>query len=213
MRILSLRAIGQAFGLFLIVYVPAFAAVSLARPPIQVAVPLVIGISLAIALALTFALARRASGIREFGFRVPKLSFVGWAVMLGLPLSIGADWLVHRLPSKSPIDLSGLPFWMLGLYFVICASIQEEIIFRGLLQSFLEQRWTAANSVLGVALSPAVLFAATLFAIVHLESGVAVFVGAMVLGLVAGELRRRGGSLLPAVIVHAVFNAANLVWP
>jgi membrane protease YdiL (CAAX protease family) len=30
---------------------------------------------------------------------------------------------------------------------------------------------------------------------------------AFVLGLLSGELRRRSGSLLPAILVHAVFNA------
>jgi membrane protease YdiL (CAAX protease family) len=30
------------------------------------------------------------------------------------------------------------------------------------------------------------------------------------LGLVAGELRRRSGSLLPAIVVHALFNCVGL---
>jgi len=34
-----------------------------------------------------------------------------------------------------------------------------------------------------------------------------------VLGLVAGELRRKSGSLLPDVIVHALFNVPGLLWP
>ena len=61
--------------------------------------------------------------------------------------------------------------------------------------------------------SPAVLFTAALFGIVHLGSGAIVLAGAVVLGLVAGELRRRSGSLLPAVIVHALFNVPGLLWP
>jgi membrane protease YdiL (CAAX protease family) len=62
-------------------------------------------------------------------------------------------------------------------------------------------------------LSPAVLFTATLFGIIHLGSGPIVITGAIVLGLVAGELRRRSGSLLSAVIVHALFNVPGLLWP
>jgi len=38
-----------------------------------------------------------------------------------------------------------------------------------------------------------------------------VALGAVVLGLLAGELRRASGSLLPAIIVHAIFNCADAV--
>jgi membrane protease YdiL (CAAX protease family) len=68
-------------------------------------------------------------------------------------------------------------------------------------------------SVFGDSLSWAVTFTAALFCIVHLEAGLAVATGAIVLGLVAGELRRRSGSLLPAVIIHSLFNVADAVWP
>jgi hypothetical protein len=37
--------------------------------------------------------------------------------------------------------------------------------------------------------------------------------GAIMLGVVSGELRRRSGSLLPAVIVHALFNMPELLRP
>jgi membrane protease YdiL (CAAX protease family) len=36
---------------------------------------------------------------------------------------------------------------------------------------------------------------------------------AFLLGAMAGELRRRSGSLVPAVICHAFFNLAGIVWP
>ena len=102
---------------------------------------------------------------------------------------------------------------MLGLYFGAGASIQEEIIFRGLLQTFLEERWKRSFSCFGVPVSVAVLFAATLFGVIHFESGPVVAAAAIVLGLVAGELRRRSGSLLPAVMVHVLFNVVALLWP
>ncbi len=64
MKLSKLQALGAALALFVAVYFPAFAAVSLLRPP-----------------------------------------------------------------------------EMLGLYFGAGASIQEEVIFRGLLQSFLQEQW------------------------------------------------------------------------
>lgn len=108
---------------------------------------------------------------------------------------------------------SALPLWILTLYFGLAAPIQEEIIFRGLLQSFLEQRWVTPGRVLGVPTSPAVLVAATLFGLVHFDGGPAVAACALVLGLLAGELRRRSGSLVPAIIAHALFNLPGLMWP
>ena len=71
----------------------------------------------------------------------------------------------------------------------------------------------ATISVFKISVSVAVVFAAAVFGVVHLGSGLAVFAGAIVLGLVAGELRRRSGSLLPAVIVHAIFNLPGVIWP
>jgi len=206
----KLRALAISLGLFVAVYAPAFAAVSLIRPTAQGAVPLIIAISLSIALLFIIMLARRTAGVSEFGFSIPEFRYVGLALLLGLPLAFAAGWLGHLFPSKGPIDTSTFPLWVLWLYFGVGASVQEEVIFRGLLQSFLEQRWTTLFSA---SLSPAVLFTATLFGIIHAGSGPIVIAGAIVLGLVGGELRRRSGSLLPAVIVHALFNAPGLLWP
>ncbi|MGB6603528.1 MAG: type II CAAX endopeptidase family protein [Steroidobacteraceae bacterium] len=213
MKLSKLQALGAALALFVAVYFPAFAAVSLLRPPVQVAVPLIIGISLAVALLLIVALARSASDLARFGFRTSTPRYIALAVLLGTPLALLAGVLSHLFPAKSPIDTSGFPLWMLGLYFGAGASIQEEVIFRGLLQSFLQEQWTRSFLWFGVPVSPAVLFAATLFGVIHFDSGASVAVGAIVLGLVAGELRRRSGSLLPAVILHALFNGIALLWP
>ncbi len=204
----KLRALGITLGMFVAVYGPAFAAVSLIRPTVQGIVPLIIAISLAVALALIFTLVRGTAGIATFGLAAAKGRYVGLAVLLGLPLALVTAWLAHLFPSKGSIDTSGFPPWMLWLYFGVAASIQEEVIFRGLLQSFLEQRWVTNSFP-----SPAVLFTAALFGVVHLGSGAIVLSGAVVLGLVAGELRKRSASLLPAVIVHALFNVPGLLWP
>jgi len=46
-----------------------------------------------------------------------------------------------------------------------------------------------------------------LFGLIHLEVNPITAAAAFVLGLLSGELRHRSGSLLPAILVHAVFNA------
>jgi membrane protease YdiL (CAAX protease family) len=98
------------------------------------------------------------------------------------------------------------------LYFIIGTPIQEEVIFRGLLQTTLEQRLSVSFRTLGTSISSAVLIVAILFGFIHLAIGVATAVEALVLGLLAGELRRRSSSLLPAIVVHAIFNAFSAMW-
>ena len=212
MKFRKLKALGVGIGLFVAVYVPPFMIIAFVRPRIEIAIPLIIAITFLLALILVFLLARPPAGIAEFGFRIPNSRYVAIAIVFGLTLGLAVTLLSHLSPSKPPFDVSGFAPWMIGLYFVIGASIQEEIIFRGLIQSMLERRWMITSSVFAGSLSAGVVFTAALFGIIHLEAGVVVATSATILGLVAGELRRRSGSLLPAVIVHALFNSVDAVW-
>jgi membrane protease YdiL (CAAX protease family) len=208
----KVKALGLGIGLFVAVYAPAFIIAALVRPHLQIAIPLIIAITLLVALFLVFLLARPPAGMAEFGLRIPHSRYVVIAAVSGLTLGFAATFLSHVFPSKPPFDVSGFAPWMIGLYFLIGASIQEEIIFRGLIQSMVERWWMATFSVCGGSLSGSVAFTAALFGVIHLEAGAVVALGAIILGLTAGELRRRSGSLLPAVIVHALFNSADAFW-
>ena len=212
MAFLKVKALGLGVGLFVVVYVPAFIATAIVRPRIELAIALVIGITLLIAILLIFLLAPARGGFGGFGFRITSLRDVGIALAFGLALGLLAAFLNHLLPSKPPFDVSGFAHWKIGLYFVVGASIQEEVVFRGLIQSMVERQCTQIFSVSGVSISGGVIFTAVLFGIVHLEVGALVALGAVILGLLAGELRRRSGSLLPAIIVHASFNCIGAVW-
>jgi membrane protease YdiL (CAAX protease family) len=212
MKFPVLKAMCLGIGLFVIVYLPAFATTALVRPRIGIAIPLIIAMTLLVALILMLLLIRRPAGIAEFGFRIPQSRYLAVATVFGLALGLGVTFLGHLFPSKPPFDVSRFAPWMIVLYFIIGSSIQEEIIFRGLIQSMLERRWMITFSVFGGSLSGAVAFTAVLFGIIHLEVGAVVAAGAIILGFVAGELRRRSGSLLPAIIVHALFNSADAFW-
>jgi hypothetical protein len=213
MTLSVIRTGATAVLLLLAVYVPAFATTSLIRPALPVAISLIIGISLIVALALIGWLSRRGIGTAAFGFAPASLRSMIPAILLGLPLALAAAWLAAAFPSPSPIDVASLPHWQQVLFFVIAAPVQEEIIFRGLVQSFLQRHWPGAVRVSTARLSTAVLCTAVLFAIVHLGSGVATVAGALVLSVVAGEMRRRTGSLVPAFIVHSLFNVASMLVP
>jgi membrane protease YdiL (CAAX protease family) len=96
---------------------------------------------------------------------------------------------------------------MTFVYFVVGAAIQEEIVFRGLLQTTLARQFPAMLSFFGTSLSYAAIIVALLFGLIHLEVNPISAGAAFVLGLFSGELRHRSGSLLPSILVHAVFNA------
>jgi len=213
MKFPKLKAIALGVGLLVAVYIPAFVTTALVRPRVEIAIPLIIAITSLVAFTLVLLLSRPPAGIAEFGFRIPNTRYLATGTALGFTLGVAVTFLSHLFPSKPPFDVSRLAPWMIGLYFIIGSPIQEEIIFRGLIQSMLERRWMITFSVFGGSLSGAVAFTAVLFGIIHLEAGVAVATGAIILGLGAGELRRRSGSLLPAIIVHAVFNTADAFWP
>jgi membrane protease YdiL (CAAX protease family) len=212
MKFPKLKALVLGVGLFVAVYAPAFTTTALLRPRIEIAIPVIIAITLSVALLLMFLLARSPTGIAEFGFRIPHSRYLVSATVFGLPIGLAVTFLSHFLPSKPPFDISGFAPWMTVLYFLIGAAIQEEVIFRGLIQSVLERPGKIGFPLAGGSLSGAVAFSATLFGIIHLDAGAVVAFGAMILGLVAGELRRRSGSLLPAIIVHALFNTADAFW-
>ena len=208
-----IRTAAAAVGLLVAVYLPAFAATSLIRPAVPVAIALIIAISLLAALAIISYLARRGASFAAFGFSLSSTRWLVLAVGLGLPLALGAAWLAAAFPSAAPIDVASLPPWQQVLFFVIAAPLQEEVIFRGLVQSVLEARWSGVLAIRGEYLSLAVICTAGLFALAHIGSGLATVVGALVLSALAGELRRRSGSLLPAIAVHSLFNVAAMLVP
>ena len=212
MKLPKIQVFGIGIGLFLAVYIPAFVTTALFRPRVEIAIPLIIAITSLVAFTLVLVLARPPTSIAEFGFRIPNTRYLAIGAALGLTLGVGVIFPSRLFPSKPPFDVSRFAPWMIGLYFIIGSPIQEEIIFRGLIQSMLERQWMITFSVLGASLSGAVAFTSALFGIIHLEAGAGVAIGAMVIGLVAGELRRRSASLLPAIVVHALFNAADVFW-
>lgn len=87
---------------------------------------------------------------------------------------------------------------------IVMAPLIEEIVFRGLLQTSLVRvmnghRW------------PALVIASAVFSVIHWwvvpwHNLIVLFV----LGLTFGYLYERTGSLLPPILAHAVFNAANI---
>jgi uncharacterized protein len=114
--------------------------------------------------------------------------FAAWIETLGLPV---------RGVTRGFGDENGYPVWLLFVWAAVLPPVFEEIAFRGLLLAKLERLMGPAQ---------AIWVSALLFGILHLSVlSLAVFL--VPLAAVAGYVTRRTGSLLPAIVIHALHNA------
>lgn len=142
--------------------------------------------------------------------------------LLGLALfGAGADnWFISIATSyRNTLDTRGLALWQLHLFFTLPAClfspIGEEIFFRGLLHGALQERFGARTAAVSEA---------GLFGLVHVchhglwlaasgwafrpVSGLLWMLLMYCTALVFSSLRQRSGSLGPAIVAHAAFNAS-----
>ncbi len=139
-----------------------------------------------------------------------------FAVPMALGLSVVVVWLGaclgHPPPGVGHEMLKALnhpaPWWVAGGLLasaVVIAPVLEELIFRGLVQTALlnecGDRWRWA----------VVVAASMIFAGVHIGQPWQVLPSLFVLALVLGWLYERTGRLWASVLVHAGFNAVNVV--
>jgi membrane protease YdiL (CAAX protease family) len=208
-----LRSIGLTTLLFVVVYAPASALAAVLHLRLPSTVPFVMFLTLVTAaLGIGLLASRTPGGLVRYGFNVAPLRYVGAAAIISAPVAIVVALLLARAHEAGPLAGLSLAPWLVVLYFVVGAPIQEEVIFRGLLQTTLEVNAappTAPSPQYGVAAS---LLVAVLFGCIHLVIGRYTAAAALLLGAIAGELRRRSGSLIPAVICHAFFNLAGIIW-
>jgi membrane protease YdiL (CAAX protease family) len=95
---------------------------------------------------------------------------------------------------------------MIALSAVLIAPAAEELIYRGLIQTFLLRRLGPSRRWLVIAI------ASMIFALVHLGSVPWIMLPSLfALGMILGWLYEVTGSLTPSIIVHALFNGANLL--
>lgn len=223
-----LLALGRGLVMLVAVYLPTFVLASAivisvtsnagGKPPaLEAAIPLVIGISLGIALILMATVGGRQ--FRSFGFRLAGAKVLWWSLCLGLAVSGLLHWLAMMMGVQET-NMAGLATWQVIVFFWVAAPVQEEVIFRGLLQGTLQQGFPGLIPVARWRFSVAAVVSAVAFALVHLalltsgaSPGTAAFVvvGALILGLLAGQLRWSTESLVPCFVIHALFNITGSI--
>jgi sodium transport system permease protein len=115
-------------------------------------------------------------------------------------LPIDPQQLAELAPLLAPPDGPlGWALWLVCL--ALTPAVVEELLFRGLLQRALASQLRPVFAVVVTAL---------LFAAMHMSTWR--MPGTFLLGLVAGALAWRSGSLLPAVLFHFANNAGAALW-
>jgi len=134
---------------------------------------------------------------------------------LGLLCTIIINIIVFAITRQKPVSFPAERLMDRILFIWIWSSLVEEILFRGLIQSYLNDFRYSWFSIRKVSISPAVFLSAFYFAGLHLVLllhgmsfffAVGIVVNAFILGLVAGYYREQTGSIWPAVFLHILFN-------
>lgn len=102
--------------------------------------------------------------------------------------------------------------WLAFLYFGFGAPAQQEVIFRRLLQTTFAVNLASTRTANENPGRIIIFVVAALFVAIHLVVGPLTAVFAFVLAVAAGQLRRRSDGLSPAIICHALFNIAGILW-
>lgn len=191
---------------------------ALAAKPTSVGDQLVggaIAMASATSLGLAYLLRRgatwRSLGL-SFGDLLAHVRLGALACGLAIVPLLGCAGLLDRLvPYRHPIidflleHRGPRAIVAVALAAVVVAPVAEEFFFRRVLQGWLEKVWGAW---------PAILVSAVIFGLAHLGHGLG-WIPLMGFGVVAGYLTCQTGSILPAIVLHALFNAASLalvVW-
>jgi membrane protease YdiL (CAAX protease family) len=169
-------------------------------------------------LVLMVALSRgRVSsyGLRGVGGRdIRRVTVVAGSVGAAIGLLSAAASMAGARPGGGPLsDTSSFLEIVVSVW--IAASVSEEMLFRGLIQGFLEPLRTRTFRLFGCRVSLPVAVAAIGFGLVHLgllsttrpPMVAGIVVSATVLGFIAGHFRERTGSIVPAILAHVLFNA------
>lgn len=146
------------------------------------------------------------SGIRDqFYVRNTKdgLGFIVKGIISGLLL--GIIFMIAVQESEYIIDPRYSAFAY--IYIGIQAGIAEELLFRGFLLNYL--RAYKVNYII------AIFFQALIFVLLHLQSyldNLPAILVVFVMGIMAGFLTWKNNNLVPALVLHIVFNLITVVW-
>jgi membrane protease YdiL (CAAX protease family) len=168
-------------------------------------------------LSVLIALILTKGKLKNYGFTRGKFQLSGRIFLWVIPMAILS--VIGFIASRSGQDIKGgfgLSHLQDIIFVWIYASIAEEVFTRGLLQSYLSPlaRY-GINLSKKLRLSLPVLFSGLFFGMMHIvaidKMGPPVIIFTSVLGIIAGYYREKTESLIPAIIIHALFNIGGML--
>jgi membrane protease YdiL (CAAX protease family) len=168
-------------------------------------------VMLVLAFALMLLLSKGRPGV--YGFTRGTYKFSARILLWALPTAVLSTASAFAPPGgHGTISFLGLTKLQVIAFVWIYASISEELLTRGFLQTQLSGNRGAGLTAPRI-LSLPVVVSGLFFGAMHIVligvigyAAVPVSLLAAVLGLVSARYREKTGSLVPAIIVHALFN-------
>lgn len=159
--------------------------------------------------------------LSKYGFKLPqKTAFRSIALWVIILLVFGYFLSMYFEGGQHPVKDTGLATQV--LLFLVVAPILEEIVFRGLIQSYLSRFKHIGIKIAKGFFSYPVIFAALLFSFAHLpmiirdmNAGLAFSIifstYIFCTGILMGYAREKTDSLIPSVIIHFSINLFALL--
>ncbi len=163
------------------------------------------------AIGLAVAAGLRIRNLHAFGFTAAERRWLIIAAVCGV-LAFGGCFVIEGIYARFIVEANTqgdfeaaaqggiVQLSALLLTGALLTPFGEELLFRGVIANALN-RYGAWAGVVG---------SAAIFAVVHGPS--VILLNAFMIGLIAGVLFRRTGSIWPCVVVHAVYNGLNLLY-
>lgn len=171
-------------------------------------------------LSILLILLLNKGSLKDYGFKLWRLGSFYKIIILSVGIGFISDVLGNILSFSDDQTFPTGNFTLpeIVIYVWLLASIAEEVLFRGLIQSFLNPLKNIKIKLFSKTISFPVIFSAVSFGLIHLAlitAGVDIFIVltivffGIILGIIVGYYRENTGSLIPAIIVHMSFNIGS----
>lgn len=163
--------------------------------------------------AIIFAVKNNYSVIHIFRLHKVNFKIILISIMIGLAFTIVSDEIDRMINIFFPMPeelLNAitealkfhtlLDFIIITFSAVFVAAIVEEMLFRGFVQTSLENHFDITKAVMSTAL---------LFVILHLNPWWSIQV--MIFGIILGVIAWKSDSIIPSIIIHAINNSIALL--
>ncbi len=182
--------------------------------PLGIKFAFVIGEASLIIFPIIYLRMRELSLPTMFRWQPVPRNILGMSAAIGLGLTVLIDELDRLIRLFAPMPeewvssmetafraTDMLEMFLLILGVIILAALVEESIFRGFLQGILEE---------GIDVTKAVIYTSLIWAFIHLNPYQSV--QTFLFGFMLGYLTWRTGSILPAILCHAISNSIALIY-